>query len=479
MTRLSLAFETRHSRTRMAMLKFYLARDRFLSEQLRRAHSGIPFALYRAPDGNPIDCWLTPLDLRQHTLVLGATGTGKSSLLEAMARLNFIRRQGLALVDLHGDLYQRAARWAAHHNARDLTLLDFTRPETLPGWNPLAPMPGVAPGRQVDLLVGVLRRLYASEKAASWAWGVAVESLARHALAACIESRYPATLVDVRRFFLMPGLRREILATASPETVSFFKTRFGPREAMYVSALLNKLDPFLASPAVERFLGQRDASVDLFRLADEGGTLLINLAKGYLGPSAEVMGRLLMNVLQLAALRRERQRPDRRVPLSIIIDEAQTLAAPDSGLEDLLVAARKYRVFVTLAAQGLSLFPPRFRPHLLGNTGRQFFFRMPFAEAQALSHDIFEATGTVPRELVRAYDKIDDPMLTPPEEIAARTRELSNLPVGACYWLLKGRRFRARRIQVKRPTPAPDTFDVAERVSEANTQFQRSHIFIP
>jgi hypothetical protein len=206
---------------------------------------------------------------------------------------------------------------------------------------------------------------------------------------------------------------------------------------------------------VQRFLGQPRSTVNLLDIVDRGGTLLVNLAKGNLGPTADVMGRLLVNVLQLAALRRESMSPERRVPFSIVLDEAHNLAGPESGLEDLLVAARKYRVYVTLAAQSLSLFPPSFRPHLLGNTGRQFFFRLPHSEAQSLAADLFEPLGTVRREAIRPYDSLADPLLTAPEEIAARTNELANLPVGACYWAMKGKRYKARRIQVRAPGELP------------------------
>lgn len=105
---------------------------------------------------------------------------------------------------------------------------------------------------------------------------------------------------------------------------------------------------------------------------------------------------------------------------------------------------RKYRVSVTLAAQGLSLFPPNFRAHLLGNTARQFFFRLPHSEARMLAPDTFEPLGSVWREQTRPNERIEDPLLTPAEEIAWRTRELASLPVGACYWYLKDRALRNR-----------------------------------
>lgn len=61
----------------------------------------------------------------------------------------------------------------------------------------------------------------------------------------------------------------------------------------------------------------------------------------------------------------------------------------------------------------------------------------------------------MPRPQVRVYDKSTDPYLTPAEEIAARGRDLANLPVGACYWLSRGRPYRARQVQVLPPEATP------------------------
>lgn len=449
---LSLTFNTSTAKAKQGWAAFW-ARDPFV--QAQRERKGMAFGLYSVPGGESIATHLAMSDTHQHTLVLGSTGSGKSSLLELLARHHIAAKQPFTLVDLHGDLFARVAGWALMERVPNLVLLDFTRPELLPGWNPLTRVEGIDVGRYVDLLVGVLKRLYAGEDAASWAWGVKVEELMRYALRACVESESIMSLVDLPQFFLIPAIRQRVLATASEQSRAYFTLRFGAREEMYVSAVLNKLEPFLGSLAVQRFLGQPRSTVDLLAAIDRGDTVLVNLAKGYLGPTADVMGRLLVNIFQIAALRRENVAPAKRTPYALLLDEAHVLAGEESGLEDFLVAARKYKVFVTLAAQGLSLFPASFRPHLLGNAGRQLFFRLPYGEAKMLSHDIFEPLGSVWREQTRPNERIEEPLLTPTEEIAWRTRELANLPLGACYWLLKGRPYKARRIQILKPLPAP------------------------
>jgi hypothetical protein len=447
-----LRFDTAASRARRGWNHFW-DRDAFI--QAHRSRTGPAFGTYAVPGGDPIAVHLTNEDFRHHALVLGATGTGKSSLLEAFAREHLRARRPFTLIDLHGDLFTRVAAWAVAAKPERLVLVDFTKPDLLPTWNPLERLAGVDVGRQVDLLVGVLKRLYADENAASWAWGVKVHEVARHALEAMVSSTAPMSLVDLPSFLLIPAVRDRVLATASERSRIYFDRRYGAQEQQYVSAVLNKLEPFLASVSVQRFLGAPKTSFDLFGAIARGDTVLVNLAKGYLGPTADVTGRLLVNVLQMAALRRESVAPEKRTPYSLILDEAHVLAGAESGLEDFLVAARKYKVFVTLAAQGASLFPARARPHLFGNTDRQFFFRLPYSEARTLAPDILEPLGSVWREQVRPNDAIEDPLLTPAEEIAWRTRELASLPVGACYWYTKDRPYKARRIQVLRPVPLP------------------------
>jgi len=451
-----LSFDTAASRAREAWAKFWAA-DPFVAAHRKR--TGFAFATYAMPGGTTLAVHLADEDLAQHTLILGATGSGKSSLLETLALHRLRTNRPFALLDLHGDLYSRVASHAAALDAPKVIKIDFTKPDTLPSFNPLAPLPGVDVGRQVDLLVGTLKRLYAGEEAASWAWGVKVEELMRVAIRACIEARINGNVsfsfADLPQFFLLAPVRNGIVKHASVTTQTYFRKRYSKREEMYVSAVLNKLEPFLGSVAVQRFLGRAESAVDLFGAMDRGETVLINLAKGYLGPTADVMGRLLVNVFQTAALARASKRPSARKPYALLLDEAHVLAGAGSGLEDFLVAARKYNVFVTLAAQGLSLFPASFRPHLLGNTGRQFFFRMPFREARALAPDIFEPQGDVFRERIRPNEKLDEPLLHAAEEMAWRTRDLANLPVGTCYWLLKGRPYKARRIRVLQSVNAP------------------------
>src|SRR3977135_3834160 len=57
--------------------------------------------------------FLTPEILRTHMHVLGSTGVGKSFFLEAAIKSLILQGYGVALLDPHGDLYERILTFCA------------------------------------------------------------------------------------------------------------------------------------------------------------------------------------------------------------------------------------------------------------------------------------------------------------------------------------------------------------------------------
>src|SRR5205823_12192985 len=73
---MSLTFDTTPARARQGWSAFW-ARDPFVQAQLQR--QGIAFGTYAVPGrAEAIATHIAPTDVSQHTLILGATGSGKS-----------------------------------------------------------------------------------------------------------------------------------------------------------------------------------------------------------------------------------------------------------------------------------------------------------------------------------------------------------------------------------------------------------------
>src|SRR5437660_10317553 len=87
----------------------------------------------------PFGLW--PQDRRAHMYVIGKTGTGKSSLLEAMIRQDILAGNGVAVFDPHGDLAERLVEWMPASRKADLVYLDVPDPEQPFGFNPLEGVP--------------------------------------------------------------------------------------------------------------------------------------------------------------------------------------------------------------------------------------------------------------------------------------------------------------------------------------------------
>ena len=80
---------------------------------------------------------LKPDDRKIHMHVIGASDSGKSKFLESMMREDLKNRQGFALLDPHGTLYDEIVTYCARHLPdRDIILLNLSNPENIVGFNP-------------------------------------------------------------------------------------------------------------------------------------------------------------------------------------------------------------------------------------------------------------------------------------------------------------------------------------------------------
>src|SRR5438105_9716980 len=85
---------------------------------------------------------LDPADRNTHMHVIGSSGSGKSKFLEWMIRGDLDNRQGFALLDPHGSLYEEVVNYCAHHVLdREVVLLNLSSPDHVIGFNPFQRSP--------------------------------------------------------------------------------------------------------------------------------------------------------------------------------------------------------------------------------------------------------------------------------------------------------------------------------------------------
>ena len=73
--------------------------------------------------------------------LIGKTGTGKSTLLETLARQDIQTGQGVALLDPHGDLIERIITNLPEGRKKDLVYFNVPDARHPLGFNPLESVP--------------------------------------------------------------------------------------------------------------------------------------------------------------------------------------------------------------------------------------------------------------------------------------------------------------------------------------------------
>lgn len=331
-------------------------------------------------------------DRLSHVYIIGKTGTGKSTLLETMARQDLEQQRGFALIDPHGDLAEQM-REAAEASGRPFTYLDAAVPNQPYGYNPLKRVRDDKIPLAVSGLLDSLRKLWPD------AWGVRMEHVLRNSLYALIE-RDGSALPDVLRLYADKTFRKQVVHGIRNNVVRAFWlnefAKYGDRwRAETVAPIQNKLGALLTDPRLYRVLVVPERPIAFRALMDGGGMLVANLAKGRLGEdSTNVLGSLIATTIGLAALSRAEESAEVRRPFFLYIDEFQTFTT--LAFANMMPELSKYGVGLTLAHQYLHQLDEEVRHAVPGNVGSLITFRLGAQDA------LFAA-----RELQPTFDVLD------------------------------------------------------------------------
>ena len=331
-------------------------------------------------------------DRLSHIYVIGKTGVGKSTLLEALARQDLEAGRGFCLIDPHGDLAERM-RDAATATRRPFVYMDAALPNQPDGYNPLRRVKEEKIPLAVSGLMDAMKKLWSD------AWGVRMEHVLRSSLYALIE-RDGSTLPDILRLYSDKSFRQGVVRGIRNETVRrFWKDEFehypDRQRAEAIAPIQNKLGALLTDPRLYRALVAPEKPISFRSTMDDGGVLIVNLAKGRLGAdSTNILGSMLVATIGLAALSREELSASKRRPFFLYVDEFQTFTT--LAFANLMPELRKHGVGLTLAHQYLHQLDDDVRHSVLGNTGTLISFRLGPEDA-----------GVIGQEMPPVFDALD------------------------------------------------------------------------
>jgi hypothetical protein len=298
---------------------------------------------------------LTASARSQHVFAVGATGTGKSSWLQALVRQDLVAwprsRCGMLLLDPDGKLFDDVMRFVAAHDLRHWPIvpLDLRRSDTVISYNPLRKRPGteaaVAVAAVTEAILHAFGQSDLSETPRLTKWLNATLSLVYGG---------NFTLLQALRLISSPALRKELTATVEDDVAkAVWAAASHLSESEFqkeVESTVNRLRRFLATMAIRASLCQPDVSLDLRTAIDKGMIVLVSLATagGQISDEdASTFGSLLLSDLWSAATARGKR--DGLRPFYVFADEFQRFMTP--AMAESLDRARGYAISFTLANQ--------------------------------------------------------------------------------------------------------------------------------
>jgi type IV secretory pathway TraG/TraD family ATPase VirD4 len=323
-------------------------------------------------------------DRQSHVYVIGKTGTGKSTLLQTLARQDAAAGRGFAFIDPHGDTVERLAASVSVREQERTLYLNAPDPQQPFGYNPLRRV------RQDKIPLAVSGMLETLKKLWPDAWGVRMEHVLRNTLYALLEQD-DATLPDILRMYVDDKMRKVVVSHIRNDTVRhFWKSEFEQYpvrlRAEACAPIQNKLGALLSDPTLYRILVAPKVDIRFRTVMDEGKVLLVNVSKGRLGEeSALLLGSLIVSTLGLAAFSRSEAPSESRRPFFVYLDEFQNFTT--LMLANMMSELRKYGIGLVLAHQYMNQLEPDIRHAVLGNAATVISFRIGAEDAPYLARE--------------------------------------------------------------------------------------------
>jgi hypothetical protein len=326
-------------------------------------------------------------------LVVGQTGTGKTTLLKNMIVDDLLAGEGLVLIDPHGDLSEELLDLYPSWRANDLIYFDPADLDHPMGFNMLVQ----APAQQRHLIVGGIVSALKSIWAESW--GPRMEYILSNALAALIECEN-VTLLAVGRMLVDDHFRHRVVKQVrDPAVLQFWRQEWTMWDARFraeaSAPVLNKVQALLLAMPMRNTLGQVKSAFDPRYVLDHRKVFIANLSRGRLGQeNSNLMASLLIAAFGLAAMSRADVPRAQRQDATIYVDEFSAIAG--NAFASMVAECRKYRIAMVLACQQFSAVRPDVLDAILGNCGTTISFRAGEKDAQLLSrqlNDVYPASA--------------------------------------------------------------------------------------
>ena len=305
-------------------------------------------------------------DRTRHFYTIGKSGTGKSVLLQTLARQDIWNGDGICLIDPHGDLAEDVLSFVPKERAKDVIYFDAGNEERPMGLNLYEINNLDEADRTVNDATEIFLKMFGPE-----IFGPRIQEYFKYGSLTILEDfEDRPTLLDVVRLFTDDAYREFKLKKVTNAVVKNRWERtynaMGDREKQEIIPYFSsKFVSFNTNRLIRNIIGQTKSAFNFDDVMNNQKILIVNLSKGKIGEmNAQLLGMILVSKIYTGAMGRAKIDPKERKDFYLYVDEFQNFVS--GTFADILSEARKYRLGLIMAHQYIAQLDP---PKGLGDTG--------------------------------------------------------------------------------------------------------------
>lgn len=344
---------------------------------------GVRIGVARDFQNNPVAVCLDDETMSRHIHIVGEPGSGKSTVLTAVAIETARRGGGLLMLDPHGTTVDRILA-ELPPEARDRVLLircgDTANPVRL---NPLQLDDPDLQDIVISDMLDAFQQLF--DPRHEGIVGPRFQQIMRHALSTLVYFRDGrASILDVPRLLYDRELLKAAVRGLEDEELKKFWLNdvINNRSSDFnelISWVSSKFITFASNKAMKSMLATGEDSLDPVAAMATDRIVLVDLDKGNVGSmGARMIGLLYLMRFWTAALGRAEPRP-----FTVLVDEASSFSAV--ALPAILSEGRKFGLRAVVAHQFMTQLVPELADALEGGAATRLVFRVGPDDARSLA----------------------------------------------------------------------------------------------
>jgi len=335
-------------------------------------------------------------DRFRHFYVIGQTGTGKSSVMQVMIRQDLENGEGLCVIDPHGSLIEDILPFVPRHRADDVIYFDPSDMERPLGLNLLEG--DTWEDKELVALdaMNIMIKLFNEE-----VFGPRIQDYFRNGCLTLMSDPAGGALTDIVRLFTDDDFAKiKRSHVINPVIASFWDDQMaktGAREKQeMIPYFAAKFGQFTTNTMMRNIIGQAKSAFDFSKVMQEGKILLMNLSKGSVGEiNSKLLGLIIVQKIQMAALKREKMKKEDRRDFFLYIDEFQNYVT--ESIESILSEARKYRLSLNIAHQYLGQLEDsgsskgggvNLKDAIFGNVGTMMCYKIGAQDSEEMAKEM-------------------------------------------------------------------------------------------